>query len=36
MLLIWGLVGVIRGFAREIGATIAIVLAMTRCACSGR
>ena len=29
LLLIWGLAGVVRGFSREIGATIAIALAMT-------
>jgi uncharacterized membrane protein required for colicin V production len=29
VLLIWGMAGVVRGFSKEIGATIAIVLAMT-------
>ena len=29
LLLIWGMAGVVRGFSREVGATIAIALAMT-------
>ena len=29
LILVWGLIGVVRGFSREIGASIAIVLAMT-------